>query len=547
MPRAVLVLCCVALVAGAVAVPAPAAAGTSPYVPPVDAPVLDPFRPPTSPYGAGNRGLEYATPAGTLVRASAEGQVTFAGSVAGSRHVTLLHADGVRTTYSFLARVDVVVGQRVEQSDVVGLTAGALHLGARRGDSYFDPASLFGTGTTRVRLVPFDEPPGDGEQGERSAIGQLVGGLGGLVDDAGGAVSGWMRAGGSQLLLALEHYATRFTFPIASLDAALTMWEAWRRARRASDRPCTAAEVEPPPPPEGRVALLVAGLGSHSRGSTVDQVRTDDLGYAPADVLRFSYAGGRVPDTTDRFSTIPTSAYDAADTQTDLRASGGRLADLIEAVAAHAAGAAIDVLAHSQGGVVARLALIELERRHGAGYLDRIGLVATLGTPHAGADLATAVHALASTTAGEEALDVFSGVTDQELDDGAPSVVQLGETSDVVAELADQPVPPTVDAVSIAARGDLIVPVPRSEAAGMDEVVVPLMGPSAHSDLPGSRAATRELGLALAGLPPGCQAFRDALLDQAVGEGISLAEDMAGATGFLLAARADVRAVRSPR
>ena len=94
--------------------------------------------------------------------------------------------------------------------------------------------------------------------------------------------------------------------------------------------------------------------------------------------------------------------------------------------------------------------------------------------------------------------------------------------------------PDIVDAVSIAARGDVIVPVPRSEAPGMDEVVVPLVGRTAHSDLPGSDEATRALGLALAGLPPGCQSFGDALADQVVGEGISLAEDLAGAVALLV-------------
>jgi hypothetical protein len=325
------------------------------------------------------------------------------------------------------------------------------------------------------------------------------------------------------------------------IDASFTMWQAWQRARRAADRPCSNSEVEPPRPPERRVAVLVAGLGSHSRDSTVDQVRTEQLGYAVPDVLRFSYAGGRVPDRTDGFDSIPASTYDAPETQTDLRASGGRLADLVEQVASEAPGSPIDLYAHSQGGVVTRLALIELERRHGTAWLDRIALVATLGSPHGGADLATAVHAISSTRAGSTILDAVGAVTDQELDDESPSVDQLGETSDVIAELADHPVPDTVDAVSIAARGDLIVPVPRSAAPGMEEVVVALAGPDAHSDLPGSDQATRELGLALAGLPPGCQSFGQALLDQAVGEGISLAEDMVGAGAFLLGARFDVR------
>ncbi|MGH9275254.1 MAG: murein hydrolase activator EnvC family protein, partial [Acidimicrobiales bacterium] len=104
-------------------------AGSEPpptYVAPVDAPVVDPFRPPSSPFGPGNRGLEYGTDAGAEVRAAADGVVTFAGLVAGTRHVTVLHPDGLRTSYSYLDRVDVVVGQHVEQGHVLGTTTGHL-------------------------------------------------------------------------------------------------------------------------------------------------------------------------------------------------------------------------------------------------------------------------------------------------------------------------------------------------------------------------------------------------------------------------------------
>ena len=82
--------------------------------------MVDGFRPPATPFGAGNRGLEYGTDPGTPVAAVGDGRVTFAGSVAGTLHVTVLHADGVRTTYSFLRRVDVVVGQAVRQGDRSG-------------------------------------------------------------------------------------------------------------------------------------------------------------------------------------------------------------------------------------------------------------------------------------------------------------------------------------------------------------------------------------------------------------------------------------------
>ena len=64
------------------------------YRPPVDAPVVDPFRAPKSAFGPGNRGLTYDLAPGSPVHASAPGTVVFAGWVAGTRHVTVLHADG---------------------------------------------------------------------------------------------------------------------------------------------------------------------------------------------------------------------------------------------------------------------------------------------------------------------------------------------------------------------------------------------------------------------------------------------------------------------
>ena len=68
------------------------------YRVPVDAPVVDPFRPPATPYGPGNRGVDFATTAGQPVLAMADGVVVFAGQVGGTLHVVLLHADGVRTS-----------------------------------------------------------------------------------------------------------------------------------------------------------------------------------------------------------------------------------------------------------------------------------------------------------------------------------------------------------------------------------------------------------------------------------------------------------------
>src|SRR3712207_2370420 len=76
------------------------------YRPPVDAPVVDPFRAPVPEnWNAGNRGLEYTTTAGSPVGAAAAGEVVFAGPVAGGLHVVVLHDDGLRTSYAFLHSV----------------------------------------------------------------------------------------------------------------------------------------------------------------------------------------------------------------------------------------------------------------------------------------------------------------------------------------------------------------------------------------------------------------------------------------------------------
>ena len=118
--------------------------------------MVDPFRPPPEPWLAGNRGLEYATAPGTLVRAIGPGRVAFAGPVAGRLVVTVNHPDGLRSSYTWLAAINVAEGDRVDGGDPIGVAGTGLHLGVRRGDTYIDPAGLWGTvvGGGRVVLVP---------------------------------------------------------------------------------------------------------------------------------------------------------------------------------------------------------------------------------------------------------------------------------------------------------------------------------------------------------------------------------------------------------
>lgn len=113
------------------------------------------------PFAAGHRGIDVAAPTGTLVRTSAPGVVSFAGTVAGNQTVTVEHADGVRTSYSYLGTIVPRRGDALASGDVVG-TVGTghpdeafpphVHLAARRGDVYFDPVTLY-VGTSAADLI----------------------------------------------------------------------------------------------------------------------------------------------------------------------------------------------------------------------------------------------------------------------------------------------------------------------------------------------------------------------------------------------------------
>jgi hypothetical protein len=485
-----------------------AAAAAVVYTPPVDAPVNDPFRPPPNRFSAGNRGLEYGTEPGTPVRASADGEVLFAGSVAGSRHVTLLHADGLRTSYSFLAGVDVVTGQRIRRGAVVGRSDSRLHFGVRDpDDTYLDPALLFTAAfELRARLVPgADEGRLALARSERASLLRLV-----LEHAAHGVGRGRL----------LAHYAAELR-PDVRVAHVL---EGLARLS-AQQQQCTPADEPPTARTERRIAVLVGGLGSTSERAAVDEVDTMAVGFAPADVVRFSYAGGRVPDPTDapEFAAIVGTHYAAPATTTDLEVAAERLADLLRAIARARPGVPMDVIAHSQGGVIARLAITGASRR---GALPaEVATVATIATPHGGADLATAAEVVRQA----DVVPLDALVRSAGHDPEAPSIVQLSEVAPFIERLDDHDLPDRIHRVSIAARGDLVVPVPRTMDRDFPTAVVAVGGLRAHDDLPSSPAVTRELALVIEGRSPTCRLPNDLLVDVLGGEAVSWATDAVAA------------------
>ena len=278
-------------------------------------------------------------------------------------------------------------------------------------------------------------------------------------------------------------------------------------------------------PAGGRIRI---GLG-RARASTASTPPTSAT--APSDVLRFSYAGGRVPDPDGRLHPalvgIPARPYEAEPTPSATsRAEGAALADLVEAVAAARPGVPVDLYAHSQGGIVARLALLELANRPGG--LAALGTVVTIGTPHQGADLATVATLLDRHE--RDSIDLVTGLAGADVDTramaAAPAGGDLRPDPGSAARLA---FPTASTSAPSAPRGDLVVTGDKTDVAGHPSAMLDLFGPAAHNDLPASAGTTREIALALAGLPPTLSwPVRPASLDAAVPEALSFTENAAG-------------------
>ena len=114
---------------------------------PVTGPVIRGFDPPTSPFGAGHRGIDIAVPVGTTILAPEAGTVSFAGRVGGELFVTLDHGGGLSSTYSWLSSAAVRKGDAVARGEPIGTTGAGhpgaevphLHFGVRLDGAYQDP------------------------------------------------------------------------------------------------------------------------------------------------------------------------------------------------------------------------------------------------------------------------------------------------------------------------------------------------------------------------------------------------------------------------
>ena len=577
--RTWVVVVCVALVgspfAAYAAAQEPGVAGD--WAPPVPGRVVRPFAEPMAQYAAGHRGVDLAAPAGTSVRAANDGTVAFAGAVAGSLHVVVAHDGGIRTSYSFLTRVDVRVGQGVRRGQVVGVAggvgdghdAGVLHFGVRIGDRYVDPMVLFRPRdlTQLVRLVPTGErDPGGSldlgseraallalmnESGEASSCGEVLGdiasavGLGdeassvcAAVGDAAEAGLAALRSFGSEaahladvIQPVVREVIRRMQVQGESLAEAAeaVAGEAADQVERAVralvalgirtfERLTSCPQPDPiaNPAGSGNLVMAVAGQGSsrkrRSDGSLGGSFHFEYkvLGYRRGDVSYFSYEAS-------------SATYAKAATYGGLHEKARLLGEQIKAAARAQPGRHVDLVGHSQGGVVIDLFLTEVYRGHESEY-PTIDNFVTFASPHQGTPAANVAVAVHRSLIGPQVDRAVEATLQIPL--GAPALMELSQDSRTIRGLwADHRLPSTIRVLTIAGSLDPEVPSAVGAVPGRAWVVVPVGSAfNPGDDHSGILRDSDALSAAQANLSGGAPVASCGPLTDVVGNGYVVAE-----------------------
>lgn len=365
------------------------------YELPGSAEVVRDFDRPVSSFGAGHRGIDLAVPPGEPVTVAGDGTVRHVGPVAGVPWVSVLHADGIVTSYGPVADIVVRPGQPVRRGQLLGVVAAGghgdddadrgLHLGARRGVVYIDPRSLLAAGTPRPSLVGGGDWRGDGH--------------------------------------------------------VVTPYEPWEGDRFWGLGTTPSPHAERPGfavPPSPNHLVLLNGLASSSGQTPIDP---EHLGYDPRSVTLFSYAGrtdGFGEATDIRRDQRP---YGPSDTWEGVEAAAERLRDQLRALRAREPGRGVDLVGHSMGGVVILHYLAHLHDAYDP-TLPSIGRVVTVAAPNRGSDAAAAARYLREHPVLAPAIEGVRGVITypdgstarDHLPLDAPAVDQLRTGSSFIAE-----------------------------------------------------------------------------------------------------------------
>jgi murein DD-endopeptidase MepM/ murein hydrolase activator NlpD len=142
---------------------------TQPNIWPIDGRLMSAFGRRTDPFsgeGAIHTGVDIAAPSGTPVKAAADGVVTYAQFFGGyGRLVIVTHNNGMQTYYGHLSKFDVIPGQEIRQSEVLGrvgssgrVTAPHLHYEVLVGGAPVNPYRYLMRSVAAIQTVKSDFP-----------------------------------------------------------------------------------------------------------------------------------------------------------------------------------------------------------------------------------------------------------------------------------------------------------------------------------------------------------------------------------------------------
>lgn len=453
-------------------------AAPPPLVYPVTGAVTRAFEAPAAQWGPGHRGIDLAAAPGTRVGAAAAGVVSFAGRVAEVLAVTIDHGDGLVTTYSDLAAISVSAGERVDTGHWIGTVGSAhagipgLHFGVKVGGEYVDPLLYLGLLdiSAAVHLAPLAWVPPD---------------------------------------VFPEAFAAPF------------------RTAGTHERACSPIDARAlSHPPNDNIVVAVAGIGSRTSPDVDAEIYEHgpaSLGYPEANVLRFSYAGARGPDIHEPYRSTATFG--------DLRVAARRLATLLRLVARRHPGRAVDLIAHSQGGIVARTYLTQVARAWDPDQ-PRVEHLVTFATPHAGAPLAAAARKWASQSgmgaATMAAASSWARSGGPIPDPYSLAAAQLAPHSQLLNDLADEDVLFGTRVLALGIPNDPVVPAHAARMPGASNVTVPWSGApwAGHDRIVSSAAALAAAHHFLRDAAPICSSRWDAI-GSGLGRTIGFVEERA--------------------
>lgn len=286
------------------------------------------------------------------------------------------------------------------------------------------------------------------------------------------------------------------------------------------------------PPPNNNIVVAIAGIGSSTKvrdgkivpAATIYEMDWGSLGYKPEQIYNFSYKGveNRGGDGPYRLH----APYSKEDTYKDIADAAVVLAEQVHEVRAKNPEKRVDLVAHSQGGLVAQYFISFLSDPDDTDSLQLDHFV-TIASPHRGADAAQIGTLLADNPKSLSDLDALAARTGLP-PASAESATQLSEGSTFLADLNAHWDADKVKTTTIGASFDYVVTAPHTRLPGATHYTADLSWGEAlnsHSGIVNSTSTKSYLYSALADRKMACTALRDAFAEQGTGALISGIED----------------------